>query len=65
MASTTDEEDDDGAAREIKKRNGANSLRYLVESLCRLAESCVIVLLALRLQKGTKPKWQIESRGGV
>ena len=38
---------------------------YIVESLCRCAESLfyVIALLALRLQTGTKPKWQMGRKG--
>lgn len=40
-------------------------LHYIVESLCRCADSLsyVIALLALRLQTGTKPKWQMGRKG--
>lgn len=51
-----------------KTRNGMrdqDGLHYIVESLCRCAESLfyVIALLALRLRTGTKPKWQMGRKG--
>lgn len=57
------------ATNKRNARRNLEGLHCIVESLCRCAVSLsyVIALLALRLQTGTKPKWQLGrmGRGGV